>query len=237
MCSASLGRWLFLKLVISRSVAQSEIAAMRLVRAHTSIPVPRAWTRFNWFGDEYILMSRMPGVDLHSVWDRLSDDDRDRVVDQLAPFTAQLRAIPSTHGPSNICAANGGPVHDHRLPAKHRGPFPDEAAFNYVLRYFEPLENLPAAVIAAQERTHPVVFTHGDIMPRNILVDGTRVTALLDWDAAGWFPAHWEYRKARWTVTGPLESSWTPRIPRFVPAYPVEADADDYLSRRFWSPS
>ena len=100
----------------------------------------------------------------------------------------------------------------------------------------ETLERI-RAIRAALRDDHGIVFTHGDLMPRNVLVRGTAVAALLDWDAAGWFPAHWEYRKARWTASGPLAASWTPRIPRFVPAYPVEADADDYLSRMFWSPS
>ncbi|KAJ5238448.1 Aminoglycoside phosphotransferase [Penicillium chermesinum] len=40
---------------------------------------------------------------------------------------------------------------------------------------------------------HDIVFTHSDIAPRNILVEGGHVTAILDWEDAGWYPAYWEY--------------------------------------------
>jgi aminoglycoside phosphotransferase (APT) family kinase protein len=43
---------------------------------------------------------------------------------------------------------------------------------------------------------HEIVFTHSDLAPWNILVDGGRVTAILDWEYAGWYPAHWEYCQA-----------------------------------------
>ncbi|KAB8222014.1 hypothetical protein BDV33DRAFT_202016 [Aspergillus novoparasiticus] len=41
------------------------------------------------------------------------------------------------------------------------------------------------------------VFSHGDILPRNILVDDQgKVTALVDWEFAGYFPIYWEYSRA-----------------------------------------
>jgi thiamine kinase-like enzyme len=40
---------------------------------------------------------------------------------------------------------------------------------------------------------HEIVFTYFDLAPRNILVERDRVTAILDWEYAGWSPEHWEY--------------------------------------------
>ncbi|KAI1848932.1 hypothetical protein JX266_005360 [Neoarthrinium moseri] len=41
------------------------------------------------------------------------------------------------------------------------------------------------------------VFTHGDLTPRNVVVDEDgRVTGILDWSQAGYYPAYWEYAKA-----------------------------------------
>lgn len=38
------------------------------------------------------------------------------------------------------------------------------------------------------------VFTHADIAPRNIMVDDqNKVTGILDWEFAGWYPDYWEY--------------------------------------------
>lgn len=39
-------------------------------------------------------------------------------------------------------------------------------------------------------------FTHGDLLPKNIIVDpddGYRITAILDWEHAGYYPDYWEY--------------------------------------------
>ncbi|KAF9234081.1 hypothetical protein BU15DRAFT_53061, partial [Melanogaster broomeanus] len=38
-----------------------------------------------------------------------------------------------------------------------------------------------------------VYLTHGDLLPRNILVDGSRITAIIDWETAGFYPEFWEY--------------------------------------------
>lgn len=46
----------------------------------------------------------------------------------------------------------------------------------------------------------PVVFTHGGLHPRNIVVSaGPRphVVAILGWEQAGWYPSYWELCKAR----------------------------------------
>lgn len=45
---------------------------------------------------------------------------------------------------------------------------------------------------------HEIVFTHGDLRRRNILVENGRITAILDWEYAGWYPEWWQY----WRHTG-----------------------------------
>ena len=43
-------------------------------------------------------------------------------------------------------------------------------------------------------RSNRSVFTHGDIAPRNIMVDDeNKITGILDWEYAGWYPDYWEY--------------------------------------------
>ncbi|KZV60893.1 hypothetical protein PENSPDRAFT_740129 [Peniophora sp. CONT] len=236
---ATCGRWLFAKVALSRDEADIEISAMRFVRARTKVPVPYVWgcIRLPWAEDDecYIIMNRVAGVDLDSIWERLDNSAQDRVVDQLAPFLEEMRRLSSPYG-SNICAVNGKAVVDHRLPYRYRGPYSDEQAFNHILRYFEPLSLLPPDIVAVHAISHAIVLTHGDIMPRNIMVDPAtlNVTALVDWGCAGWFPTWWEYRKAQWTAHSELEEeSWIPRLSRFMPTFPVEKETDDYLIRRF----
>lgn len=39
------------------------------------------------------------------------------------------------------------------------------------------------------------MFTHGDLTQHNIIVQGNKVTGLIDWKYAGWYPEYWEYVK------------------------------------------
>ncbi|KAH8179737.1 sulfate permease family protein [Sarocladium implicatum] len=42
-------------------------------------------------------------------------------------------------------------------------------------------------------RSSESVFTHGDLAPRNIMVDSAgRINGILDWELAGWYPDYWE---------------------------------------------
>lgn len=84
---------------------------------------------------------------------------------------------------------------------------------------------------------HRIVMTHGDLHPRNIMVsweqdqsdEETRemelkVTSILDWDLAGWYPEYWEYLKALSTITprGPLRD-WPDFLPTdAIGCYPAE---------------
>ncbi|KAB8211171.1 hypothetical protein BDV34DRAFT_185276 [Aspergillus parasiticus] len=47
---------------------------------------------------------------------------------------------------------------------------------------------------------HRTVFTHGDLQPKNIMVERTGSyedgcpafkTTLIDWEVAGWYPEYW----------------------------------------------
>jgi aminoglycoside phosphotransferase (APT) family kinase protein len=42
---------------------------------------------------------------------------------------------------------------------------------------------------------HEIVLTHGDISPRNILVQGSKVVAILNWEMSGHYPEYWDYVK------------------------------------------
>ena len=47
------------------------------------------------------------------------------------------------------------------------------------------------------KKQHDIVYSHGDFNPWNILVtyDG-HLSAILDWEQAGWYPEYWEYTRA-----------------------------------------
>ncbi|KAF8519099.1 hypothetical protein BU17DRAFT_66045 [Hysterangium stoloniferum] len=50
---------------------------------------------------------------------------------------------------------------------------------------------------------HRIVFTHADLVPRNVLVDkNNRVIAIIVWAMAGRRPEQWEYGKTMWAQNG-----------------------------------
>jgi thiamine kinase-like enzyme len=43
-------------------------------------------------------------------------------------------------------------------------------------------------------RSEVSVFTHGDVAPRNIMVDESgHIMGIVDWELAGWYPDYWKY--------------------------------------------
>lgn len=75
---------------------ESEVATLRYLRTNTSIPVPRAiaWNSSsdNDLGFEWILMNKVAGVELRSVWRRIPWQRKLELVDEVAGFVHQLQA-------------------------------------------------------------------------------------------------------------------------------------------------
>ena len=72
----------------------------------------------------------------------------------------------------------------------------------------------------------PIVFTHDDLVPPNILLSAgsnPKVAAIIDWGQAGWYPAYWEYCKAKRVRLNPerfsdeLQEEWrTKYLPKIM---------------------
>jgi aminoglycoside phosphotransferase (APT) family kinase protein len=186
-------------------MTRNEFNALQMVRQYTSIPAPEALDVIPENDRSYLLITRVPGVPLWRCQNILSDSDCDAIVTQLQDYVSQLRDIPKTINPTMaICNTVGGAIQEHRIRgATPIGPFADEAAFSQWLRFSD----------EPSRRGHKTVFTHADLNPRNILVDqfvwpdgtsGWRVTGIVDWETAGYYPEYWDYTKAlfegfRWT--------------------------------------
>ena len=217
--------------------ASAEIAAMRFVARTTMIPVPRLWFSFRWKQYTYLFMTRIPGTTLQDAWETLPEEFQKSILLQLSTYLAQLRALRSPYGP-RVCSAAGGSFTDYRV-TKSRGPFSNQEAFNDAVRYTLPLDRtdlVSATLIASHSIHRSIVFTHGDLTPRNIMIQGSHITAIIDWGCAGWFPDHWEYLKARWGE--PHRGYWRRLLLQsaFMPEYEDDAKADDELGL-YWAPT
>lgn len=206
---------------------EAEVAALRYVRAHTNIPVPRAWLTFTWGTLTRIIMDRVPGTTLEAVWYDSSPEQREAYVEQLADVIRQMRSLQSPYG-KRICSAAGGDLMDHRLGFfTNKGPFADEDEFNEATLWDVP-EPRPSREELCHHIHHPIVFTHGDFAMRNIMVADGKISGVIDWEGAGWFPAHWEYIKTHDTngEGDNVANAFRPYTERIVPPYPLELEAD-----------
>jgi aminoglycoside phosphotransferase (APT) family kinase protein len=202
---------------------RNEFNALRTVRRFTSVPVPtpldivaRPPTGTSDPSSSassspdpisYLLMSKLPGAPICNCHDFLSDADCRAIAIQLKDYLTQIRSIPPKQANPDLPISNtlGGAIRDPRIKSwAPLGPFPDEAAFSRELMFPDD----PA------RRGHRTVFTHGDLNARNILVDrvplsdgtkGWRVSGIVDWETAGYYPEYWDYTKAmfegfRWST-------------------------------------
>jgi aminoglycoside phosphotransferase (APT) family kinase protein len=69
---------------------------------------------------------------------------------------------------------------------------------------------------------HEIVLTHGDMAPINIMVQGSKVVAILDWELAGVYPEYCEYVKALYRPD--WESDWIKdrAVNKILEPYPEE---------------
>ncbi|KAK2800118.1 hypothetical protein FQN51_006359 [Onygenales sp. PD_10] len=78
------------------------------------------------------------------------------------------------------------------------GPFDTENGFNDFQAKGADQRPGDSNVIQFPGDNHAIHFAHGDLSPRNVMVDeGGHIIGLLDWEWAGWFPEYWEVVRMR----------------------------------------
>lgn len=86
---------------IAKTKTENEVAVLSWIRKNTSIPVPSTVsydaTSNNTLKREYILMTREPGECLADVYQSLSTDQMDSIIDQLIGIQAQLHEKAWSH--------------------------------------------------------------------------------------------------------------------------------------------
>lgn len=220
----------------------AEADTLRFIREYTSIPVPRVYAADRAFGRTYCLMEEVKGAEeLHFVWRELSAKHRGLVLDQLRDVIRQLRSLrpPPCVLSGAICSLYNEATRDSRIAsAPPLGPFPNEAAFNDRLIKASELflgDDILSDIRPRMREDHRIVFTHGDLAPRNIMVRGHRIVAILDWEESGWYPEHWELVKALWYPGLPdgKDPEWNEGMKDIVGReYEKDYDTDHELSGR-----
>ncbi|KAF5366001.1 hypothetical protein D9758_006693 [Tetrapyrgos nigripes] len=135
-------------------------------------------------------MSKLPGRQLEEL-PELSPGEMKEVADDIISIVNDLWSIqqPSSIQGQVMVSASG-----HGLP--HPGLFLE--------RLGEPQGSISQCYkqVSLYWDSHPdvlkkpvlkdsVVWTHTDLAMRNVMVQNGRVTGIVDWEDAGWYPRHW----------------------------------------------
>jgi serine/threonine protein kinase len=223
-----------------------EAETMRFVRTHTSISIPEvldAWIKED--GSLTMVMEWVEGQDLAIVWPKLRPADKQHVADQLKHYLNELHSLRQpTDFTGWIGTHDMQSIPDPLLSNKPCGPFNSGREFNQFLisrlAFMEStdegraeLEVVKNDVLKTPHRR--VVFTHSDIVARNILVDDRNdVVAILDWEMAGWMPEQWEYLKAMWM--GQYDEGWPEFVCLFLESYGNDLRIHTEMCRLHGSP-
>lgn len=209
---------------------------MNYVRAHTSVPVPEIIDVHLEDdadgGGSWMLMQKLPGVELGTAWLDMDRGARQETTRQLKAHLQQLHQLrPPPHLAGWVCSSSGGPAFDHRLSNNKTtcGPFTSVGEFHDFLA--APVRNCPRPEWFEKYRcqladTYGVRFSHADLSWENVLVDPATgdVSGVLDWEMAGFWPEWWEFRKA---LFGGRSQTWWMEVVRGVMAdHSVVTDVD-----------
>lgn len=202
-------------------VALAEAETMTFVADRTTIPIPKVLGTLEQDEKTYIYMERSEGRTLEECLAELTDDQLVSLAAQLSDIVTQLRAIEGSH----IGSING-PCTDYLWKyneSLEKGPFEKEYQFNdAIIAYYH--ERYPSKfsvfLRSLYHDTHRILFAHGDLTPKNIMIRDDKIVAILDWEFAGWYPEYWEYVKALYGDE--WQTEWPLLVDRMFPIYHYE---------------
>ncbi|KAK7541921.1 kinase-like domain-containing protein [Phyllosticta citribraziliensis] len=186
-----------------------EVLATKMARA-AGLPVPRIIS----YGEHpdtphavvSILMTRLPGEELGQVYDKLSQVQREAVLEDLKSIFSAIRKWHNPWGGTRICSPSGAGIRSVRVPHHQIPPCENKDEFiDFLLQpksksAFDSVEDFEtglAAVKSLRSIPHKIVFSHGDLKHHNIMVHRGRVSGIIDWESAGWYPEFWDFTTAR----------------------------------------
>jgi tRNA A-37 threonylcarbamoyl transferase component Bud32 len=183
---------------------------MLFVKQSTGIPIPQVYAIFHDETTEldYIVMEYVPGRNLKNAWGTLDATEQRAIALQLRKHMDELRSIPS---PGYYGGIWRQPIRDFnfldQLQQPHTEPNiagPHETEEQWVEAMYHVLVKM---LVSVQEgdlahfrrhyhavlKGHKPVFTHGNLLSVNIILQDDGTAVIIDWENSGWYPSFWEY--------------------------------------------
>ncbi|RGP76813.1 phosphotransferase enzyme family [Fusarium longipes] len=217
-------------------VGENEGNALLFLKGNNiAIPHLYAMYREASSGHLFLIMERLAGNKLESLWPSLSPQQKSIITWQLRSIYAQIRSLEPPSIIGGVCGDSvPSPLFRTEDPdPRINGPFQTSseltAALTLVLQEDEGawISEYLARHVTTVFGDFPVRFTHGDLATKNIIVgksptDGSyQVVGLVDFESAGWYPAYWDYVTA---IAHPQEQAdWPTTVDAVLDPYLAEA--------------
>ncbi|RPA97785.1 kinase-like protein [Choiromyces venosus 120613-1] len=184
-------------------VFESDIHA--LLKSTTRIPVPtiyNEWVTSEGITDSgdpvrvhHMVMEKIEGEPLVHVWEHLSSESKARLALQLGDYLDELHNITRR----SICSFDGGPLCDSyglifEEGYEAEGPISDSHTLwlamtsNLQRDPSRTMHQALAELRSIMPACLPAVLTHTDLHQGNILVRDGNISAIIDWEGAGFYP-------------------------------------------------
>jgi tRNA A-37 threonylcarbamoyl transferase component Bud32 len=222
---------------------------MTFIKNTTSVHVPRVYALFKdaESNENYIIMERIEGDRLDSIWTSLDYTQKRAIASQVKANFTELRKL---HSPDGYCSLGCKPLRDHLFYTGYEdvslgleGPFKTETELNDALiKKYLSSGYLPIGKADYYRRAfpsvlngHPPTFTHGDLQRKNIIVNTKDYSiTIIDWEFAGWYPSYWEYSRAIFAC-GHFDDDWSEWVDFSLDVYRNEWAWMQMLMLELWS--
>ncbi|KAL7917001.1 kinase-like domain-containing protein [Trichoderma austrokoningii] len=223
---SSKGKLLALKIGKPKGLCRSQGEMMSYAAEH-GVLAPKVFGTYNIVIERSIarvmVSELVPGVPLVGVWKKMSRNDQASIKNQLRDQIHHMRTLTQPF----IGCINRQPVRNiyDTIANSYCGPFDDAETFDEwcVKRLYggDISKSQKWRERLKQQRdtsSKGFVLTHGDLSPRNIMVQGNKITGIIDWERSGFFPEHVEYATAV-GLCGGMEKWWIPVLKEILEPY------------------
>ncbi|KAG6884109.1 hypothetical protein C0993_001386 [Termitomyces sp. T159_Od127] len=200
-----------------------EAEATMLVATHTTVPVAKIYATLHDEAESitYIVQSKLPGQSLSVLLPTLQPDQQAIIESELKEILRKLSCL-DTYGQMGMVGKPSEFLGFH--PFGIHGPW---LATNLSEFLHWPIDTANSAVgctviepvdLSNFDFEKSPIFSHGDLVPENILIDNGHVSGIIDWEHAGWYPYFWNsYIAQRNHYRYP--KTWTDMVPNIMTLY------------------
>ena len=172
----------------------------------------------------YCLMTRLPGDTLANVMDTLSGEQKKQIYDDVRECRETLMSITHDKIASIVWDPTcTGDEYSWKVPTElveesldsFKGISTDKFFALRIANVIKHLSHRPRKDMAhlttsinvlkdtakqdkIMPQHHPIVLTHNDMAPRNIMVHDGLLSGIIDWEYAGFYPVYYEYYRLKY---------------------------------------